>query len=394
MFRKLVSNLSFSPALIHEVGFYASRLRKEEATRRLSVFFMVLALIVQSLAVFSPPESANASSEQDLIRGGVVSKDDFLARYDANEANIKDIYTTAGITRAEIDQAGPATVNSKDNLFVMNRFAEFGASQGEVAFTYRQSLTLETGTTYMSPLRLRDTSDASKHSGTAYTAWVGQSKTAGWFAILKDCANLATKTLPTGTSSVVSATMDQQLSAINLSQNNAPADSTSAHAGDRISFTISAKNTGSKSQPTPLLVPLGDVLEYAHLTDNGGGLFDVDSKVLSWAPVSLAAQATEKRTFVIQLVDPIPATPVGQSNQTSYDCTLTSAFGTTLNIRVDCPAAKVIESTTSQLPTLGIIGNLIFSNVVAVVVTYFYLRTRQLKKEIRLIRHNLNTGIL
>ena len=71
MFRKLVSNLAFSPALITQVGFYARRLRQEEITRRLTVLFVVLAVVVQSLAVFSPPESANASSEQDLIRGGV-----------------------------------------------------------------------------------------------------------------------------------------------------------------------------------------------------------------------------------------------------------------------------------------------------------------------------------
>lgn len=62
MFRRIVSNLAFSPALVGQLGFYAKRLRKEEATRRLGLVFTALALIVQSLAVFSPPEAANAAT--------------------------------------------------------------------------------------------------------------------------------------------------------------------------------------------------------------------------------------------------------------------------------------------------------------------------------------------
>lgn len=62
MFRRIVSNLSFSPALVGQLGFYARRLRKEEATRRLGLVFTALALVVQSLAVFSPPEAANATT--------------------------------------------------------------------------------------------------------------------------------------------------------------------------------------------------------------------------------------------------------------------------------------------------------------------------------------------
>jgi hypothetical protein len=62
MFRKIVSNLPFSPALVGQLSFYAKRLRKEEATRKLGLIFTALALVVQSLAVFSPPEAANAAT--------------------------------------------------------------------------------------------------------------------------------------------------------------------------------------------------------------------------------------------------------------------------------------------------------------------------------------------
>lgn len=55
MFRKIVSQLSFSPALVGQLSFYAKRLRKEQATRRLGLVFVAMALVVQSLVVFQAP---------------------------------------------------------------------------------------------------------------------------------------------------------------------------------------------------------------------------------------------------------------------------------------------------------------------------------------------------
>lgn len=393
MFRKLVSNLSFSPALIHEVGFYARRLRKEEATRRLTVLFVALALVVQSLAVFSPPESANASSEQDLIRGGVASKEDFLARYDQNEADIKDIYTAAGITRTEIERAADTTISSSDDLLIMGRFAQFGTTQGEVPFSYKKSNSGETGTTYIAPLRLWDTNEAAILEGTQYDAWVGQSNKLGWFAIVKNNANLATKVLPLGSQEQRLETK-QSITAINITQNNARAESTAAQASDRISYTLKTENTTKSPQLVSFAIPLADVMEYSRLIDNGGGLMDSSAKTLAWPPVKLAPGESQQRTFVIQLLDPIPATPAGQSNTTSYDCIMSSSFGTGTNIQVVCPASKTVEAALGVFPTIGIFGNFVFGAIVAGCSIYFYMRTRQLKTEIRLIRHNLNTGTI
>jgi hypothetical protein len=70
MFRKLVSNATFSPALAGQLGFYARRLKNEEATRRAGVIFTILALVLQSFAVFSPPEPPQAARSNDLIYCG------------------------------------------------------------------------------------------------------------------------------------------------------------------------------------------------------------------------------------------------------------------------------------------------------------------------------------
>ena len=62
MFRKLVSSLPFSPALVGQLGFYARRLSREQATRRLGFIFTALAIMVQAFALMSPPDQTYAAS--------------------------------------------------------------------------------------------------------------------------------------------------------------------------------------------------------------------------------------------------------------------------------------------------------------------------------------------
>lgn len=395
MFRKLVSNLSFSPALITQVGFYARRLRQEEVTRRMSVVFVVLALIVQSLAVFSPPESANASSEQDLIRGGVKSIDDFLVRYDRNTDDIRDIYTTLGVQRDEIAAATLKSFNSKEDIYSISRYGQYSTEQGETSFSYKRSAG-GTGIRFISPLSLADSSSTKKRTGTTYEAFVGQSAKLGWFAIIKSSASLATKGYPstiTPNTGAATTSLVKELTAQNLSQ-GASADSVTARAFDKISYTISVKNTGTRTSQIPLSLNLSDSLEYASLVDDGGGDLNPTTKTLTWNTVSIAPGATEKRTFALQLFSSIPAAPTGTSNGNSYDCVMATTFGSSIRTDVECPVVKGVENIIADLPTTGIFLNVMFSAVILLISSYFYFRTRQMKKEIRLIRHNINTGTI
>lgn len=193
MFRKLVSNLAFSPALVGQLGFYAKRLRKEEATRRIGLVFTALALVVQSFAVFSPPESANASSPSNFIRGGVNSLSEYLHHYDANTNNIKDLYNALGITRAELAATKKQNLNSK-GLLSWGLTSHFSAAQGERSYTVGTA-SGGTRTFYTRPLHLWDTGN-NVRTGSWYNMYVGYSSKVGWFAIMMVCGNLVTKTYP------------------------------------------------------------------------------------------------------------------------------------------------------------------------------------------------------
>src|SRR5690606_828609 len=104
MFRKIVSQLSFSPALIGQLGFYAKRLRQEQSTRRMGLVFVALALVVQSLVIFQPPQPANAANDTDMVRGGLGlgsnrSFDNFMRSYNANTLKLRDAMDHVGITK-------------------------------------------------------------------------------------------------------------------------------------------------------------------------------------------------------------------------------------------------------------------------------------------------------
>lgn len=197
MFRKLVSNLPFSPALVGQIGFYARRLRKEEATRRLGLFMTVLALIVQSLTVFIPSSSANASNVSDMISGGVASVSDILRAYDSPNTDYKKIMDYAGISRSEIASLTKSTINSIDYgkasgaWQTWGRVHKFSAAQGEVEHNISGTVV------YSKPLWLYDSTSWTTVHGSTYNAFVGTSAKIGRFAIVMGCGNIVTRTVPT-----------------------------------------------------------------------------------------------------------------------------------------------------------------------------------------------------
>lgn len=189
MFRRIVSNLSFSPALVGQLGFYARRLKKEEATRRLGLVFTALALVVQSFAVFSPPEAANAASAADFIPGGISSKQDLLNHYDNNTNRIKGLFTSIGITRAEVNGMSRSTIKAGGvpGKYNWSRTSLYSAAQGQRSYTFNNGA--GDVTFYYRPLSLTA-------ANPPYDVFVGHSADFGWFAIMVDCGNLVTSKPP------------------------------------------------------------------------------------------------------------------------------------------------------------------------------------------------------
>lgn len=188
MFRKIVSNLAFSPALVGQLGFYAKRLRKEEATRRIGLIFTALALVVQSFAVFTPPEVTNAANGDNVIYSGVTSKEDLLGVYDrgvdsAGRNDIRQIYTHFGISRQDIANGTIGTYYTND---FNGQIKTVGRNNWGVSNRYPIQIT-DTNTTVYSGGFL----DNYNSKRWPMRALIGQRSIDGqWFAITLDCGNV------------------------------------------------------------------------------------------------------------------------------------------------------------------------------------------------------------
>lgn len=186
MFRKLVSNLAFSPALVGQLGFYARRLRKEETTRRAGLIFLALSLVVQSFAVFSPPESANAANADNIIYSGIRDKADLLAIYDrgsdsAGRNDIKQIYAQFGITRDDIANMYIGSYNTGD---FNGQIKSVGRSDAGVSYRYPVKVANSSTTVY--------TGGFTETYGKSWPmpALIGKRSVDGaWFAITLNCGN-------------------------------------------------------------------------------------------------------------------------------------------------------------------------------------------------------------
>lgn len=527
MFRNIVSRLSFSPALVGQLSFYAKRLQKEQFTRRLGLIFTALALVVQSLVVFQAPEPANAASHNDFVYGGVKTVDQLLALYDKNSGNLKDIFDGFGITRAEI-----AGLTRQAQLVTVGNKLSWGRHQRSHDTASKK--VLNSNGTHVDTVYGRPMSKTYKRGAISKEfMFTGHSKKMGWFGIIPDCANLVTDTPPPPPPpppadisvcrlsdnkvikikenqfdsklysknlsvcntlevcrlsdfrmitireknfdsklyskvaakdcvkpievcnlktykmitiketdfdanlhsknktedckswsvcrlsdfkmiDILKTDFDPNLhsnvpaedcrapeegelelskSAINTSQGGVDATKTVAKSNDRITYTISIKNTGETELEANFTDNITDILEYSELIDHGGGVFDNKENILSWPAVNMAGGSTEQRTYAVKVLQDIPATPVGTSDRTSYDCKMDNVFGNGVLIDVECPGPKIIE-TVEELPPTGPAENMTFAAIVFALVTYFYYRSKQLNKEVRLVRRNLNTGAL
>lgn len=196
MFRKLVSNLPFNPGLLDNVSFYAARLRAENSIRRAGLIFMALAVILQLFAVAAPPERSVAASSNDIISGGVRTRDELLRAYDTPGSDVASVFTRFGITRqhlAALPQNPNATIRSNDyEWWSVGRTPLTGYSDIDQAFKNNDMpFTTNTGTTvYMRQLHAWDRGGAS-----TYQAFKGTANgTTFW--VLTDCGNLTFHTKP------------------------------------------------------------------------------------------------------------------------------------------------------------------------------------------------------
>jgi uncharacterized repeat protein (TIGR01451 family) len=231
MFKKIVSNLPFSPGLLNNLVFYTHRLKQENTTRQLGVGFLLLALLLQVIFWAVPPAASVSASENDIVYGGLgtnfdtakarmlqVYRDD---RDRFGNTGFQDLFTGLfGITEQDLLSSVARKVDTQDReLKSLGRYPHFTAAQGEVTVKTPQGRVY-----YLRPIHL--------------WPWASRYKDALYIPgkdiyILYNCGNIVTRHYPTPE--------------VSISKASSPAADSKVRPGDDITYHLSFRNSGKAS---------------------------------------------------------------------------------------------------------------------------------------------------
>lgn len=223
MFRKLVSNLPFSPSLINQLAFYSKRLKKEQFTRRLGLIFTILAVVIQTMTFISPSQATLAASRNDIIyNGNGKTKQGIVQAYFNNRdqlgrTDIRTIFNHYGVTAENLNSSRVVTIRSS----TANNYWSIGRNPrgygGEIAVQISGGPRVYSRTLH---------GWAANRNWSALEVNTAQGKR--W--ILLECGNIVTQNI-------------EKPKTPNL-QLTKSVDKTTAKKGEKVTFTIKVSNIG------------------------------------------------------------------------------------------------------------------------------------------------------
>lgn len=201
MFKKLLSNLPFNPSLIHQVSFYAKRIRSEERIRRTGLILFALSFVLQIFMIISPAQPSLAASPNDIIYGGIGTDNPKFGWFGAYNANtdqnghndIRQIYDYFHISVTDVQNSTFTSINSSDHsLYSLGRLPHS---------TLDQPININGTTYYLRPLY-------SWGNNISYKALVGNradppAGQSSYFAVMADCGNIVIKFAPSAKLAIV-----------------------------------------------------------------------------------------------------------------------------------------------------------------------------------------------
>lgn len=224
MFRKLVSNLPFSPSLINQVSFYSKRLKKEQISRQIGLIFTALAIVIQTLTVLAPAKATLAASTNDIIFGGGTKAGIQKALNSGCDSkqrcDLKAIFGAYGITSANFASAKTESIYSS----AANNYWSIGRAPrgygGEVSRSIPGGPTVYSRTLHGWVVN---------HNWPAYRVETAQ----GTRWVLQECGNIVTKE---GAPAAPKPPADVKV--------EKTVNKSTAKRGDKVLYTIKLTNVG------------------------------------------------------------------------------------------------------------------------------------------------------
>lgn len=400
--------------------------------RGAGMVMVVLALIIQTFAVISPPEATLAESPNDIIRGGFTSKQQFVDQCVNNTQDVKTILDYYGVTCTAVSEKA-TTVFIKSNAADYHSLGRTPVSNPSPRNKKNWAIYQVKIDGVAEPLWMKDVQYWDSGAYSSYKVLKMTNKDGRIIMIMYDCGNIVTtgkypppapKPIPTPTpvvtptpkptpvvtpttkpvpvsypcpaaqtDSEATACLTFNKSASNQTRGISNAHNTTANAGDVITYTLTAKNTGKvEFKDFVFNENLADVLEYADMNDFGGGTLSPNQHLV-WPKRTIPANGTIKVQFNVKVKSPIPSTPQSSSDPGSYDlCMVNVFYGETVKICVKAPVSKQVEVVATTLPKTGPGTSIVVSLVVVSLMGYFFARNKLMVEELEIVRDEFATG--
>src|ERR1700691_5514973 len=102
MYNKILSNLQFNSKYLSKLHDFRAKEGKEKRIRGIGFVLVILALLVQIVAFTYTPNSSATASPNDLITGGVTSKQQVVSACTSDYHFVALVYNWYGVSCTDI----------------------------------------------------------------------------------------------------------------------------------------------------------------------------------------------------------------------------------------------------------------------------------------------------
>jgi conserved repeat protein len=386
-FRKIVAHLAYSPAMIWHLAAYDAKIKHDRSNNLKIILFAVLNLLIIAMAI-----SVNNNSHLSLNTPGL---------------NTKPISTS--LSRHLL-----INKDSQINNFSQNSFFNDINNNSELVRIYQHFNINNTSVTKMalaqspvaptscveinfSPLNNigqitinRDLAVYAHNCQKQYYGLVINGHNGNNFTILNN-GNLLLNNVALNTAQPLAF----QINVVNSTTNTQ--SPLYINPGQSLKYTITATNTSQETLSDVVKINLSDIAEYAHILNNSLN----SDQTIYWQINNLRPRQSLTYDIYIKTNHLFSSNPLNINSPTSHDCQLTLSIGNATNtVKASCSPLKQVELLTHQYLTPSrhdykiLISVLLFLLLIVMFKILHIARINFISKEIRIIRHNINQGII
>lgn len=386
-FRKIVAHLAYSPAMIWHLAAYDTKIKNDKSKNFKIILFAILNLIIIAVAI------SNSHNHQSVIHiPGMNTKTNNFTLSNrpltSNEAQARHFSKNSFFTE----------INNHPQLVqVYNHFKINYSSVKNMQTTLSPSSFNNCSEINYSPLDSLGQININPNL-TVYIhkcqkqyyglAIQGQSETD--FIILNN-GNLLLRNVDTKTTKPLAFNIKIVNSTTNI---QSPRE---VNPGESVKYTLTATNISSQPFDNVAKINLSDISEYAQILNNSLN----SDQAIYWKINNLQPGQDISYDIYAKADYRFSSQPLNLNSLNSHDCKMSLGLGdTTVSTQVNCNLAKKAELLAhkhvppSRHDHKILISVLLFLLIVIVLKILHIARINFISKEIRIIRHKINQGII